>query len=64
VNDYNYIQRDVNRKLTLLAGLCARIPSKKAQKKAGKLIAEIEDSDLPKLVEFIKNAHQKKEEKI
>jgi len=54
----------MNRKLTLLAGLCARIPSKKAQKKAGELIADIEERDLPKLLEFIKNGHQKNEEKI
>jgi len=54
----DYIVKNINRKLLLLAGLCARIPDKKGQEKAGKLIEEIEDNDLPELVKSLSNGEK------
>jgi hypothetical protein len=50
----DYIQKEVNRKLTMLAIYCLDIPSPKKRSKAGQILEEIEMEDLPNLVKKLK----------
>lgn len=51
----DYIVKNINRKLLLLAGYCVYIDNKAIQQKAGEIIAEIQDTDLPLLQRIIEN---------
>ena len=49
----DHIVKDANRKLLLLAGYCVHIPDKTIRRKAGEIIEEIQDADIPNLKAII-----------
>jgi len=51
----DYTVKNINRLLVLLAGYCVHIDDVEVRRKAGEAIAEIQDTDIPKLRKLCQN---------